>query len=202
MTDTTLTTLEPALWSYQAGFVADPDALLTVVRDEVQWTGQMRARNTASMGIPYNYAGATYPETGWHPEVWAVAEQVKALLGFRPTNCLLNRYDSGTNSIGWHADDVTILAPGTGIAIVSLGAERTLQLRSGEAPDFAYEAIAMSAGSLLTMSAKLQHTHKHCIKPQKGAGLRISLTFRHLTHAPPPVTESRWGRKHGSTISE
>jgi alkylated DNA repair dioxygenase AlkB len=31
--------------------------------------------------------------------------------------------------MGWHADDVTILAPGTPIAILSLGHERTLGLR-------------------------------------------------------------------------
>ncbi len=36
------------------------------------------------MGIPYNYAGASYPDNPWHPAVWAVAEQVEQAWGFGP----------------------------------------------------------------------------------------------------------------------
>jgi alkylated DNA repair dioxygenase AlkB len=110
-----------------------------------------------------------------------------------PTNCLMNRYPTGDHIIGWHVDDVDILAPGTGIAIVSLGAPRTLRLRSGGDP-FVYELVRLEPGSLFVMDQALQHTHKHAIKREPGAGERISLTFRHLTHAPPPVTLPAWGQ--------
>ena len=180
------------------GFVADPDRLLHVVREEVRWTQQMRSRMTASMGIPYNYAGASYPEAPWHPSVEALRQRVAAMLGFEITNCLMNRYPTGDHSIGWHTDDTDILAPGTGIAIVSLGATRTLRLRSGTGVDsdpFVYTQVSLEPGSLLVMSQALQHTHKHCIKRESGAGERISLTFRHLTHAPPPVELPPWGSR-------
>ncbi len=104
----------------------------------------------------------------------------------------MNRYPSGEHTIGWHTDDVSILAAGTAIAIVSLGALRTLQLRRGDGPDFAYTRLPLASGSLLVMSQGLQADHKHAIKREPGAGPRISLTFRHLTHAPPPVTTPRW----------
>jgi alkylated DNA repair dioxygenase AlkB len=181
------------MWSYTEGFVPDPASLFAVVRDEVPWTSQMRSRQTASMGIPYNYAGGTYPEAPWHPAVAALRDAVGAALAFTPTNCLMNRYPTGDHIIGWHVDDVDILAPGTGIAIVSLGAPRTLRLRSGGDP-FVYELVRLEPGSLFVMDQALQHTHKHAIKREPGAGERISLTFRHLTHAPPPVTLPAWGQ--------
>jgi alkylated DNA repair dioxygenase AlkB len=182
-----------ALWSYEPHFVLAADTLLDVVRREVAWTEQMASRQTASMGIPYNYAGASYPEAPWHPAVAQVRDAVGQALGFSPTNCLMNRYPTGRHSIGWHCDDVDILAPNTPIAILSLGATRTMQLRSGDGP-FSYEKVVMEPGSLLVMSAAMQATHKHAIKREPGAGERISLTFRHLTHAPPPVVLRPWGQ--------
>ncbi|KIG15199.1 Alkylated DNA repair protein [Enhygromyxa salina] len=182
-------------WTYIPDFISDPAELLRTAINEVAWTQQMRSRQTASLGIPYNYAGASYPEAPWLPAIWDVALAVEARFGFTPTNCLMNYYPTGEHSIGWHTDDVTILAPDTGIAIVSLGETRTLRLRAGVDPNFEYTHLPLAAGSLLYMTADLQHTHKHCIKPEPGAGPRISLTFRHLTHAPPPVTTARWSRQ-------
>jgi len=179
-------------WTRIDRFVDDPDALLDTVLREVTWTEQMRSRRTASMGIPYNYAGASYPEAPWHPAVRALADAVGQRLGFTATNALLNHYPTGEHTIGWHADDVTILAPGTPIAIVSLGATRTLRLRRGHAGDFHYTPVPLPAGSLFVMTAALQADHKHAIKREPGAGPRVSLTFRHLTHASPVVTTPRW----------
>jgi hypothetical protein len=48
------------------------------------------------------------------------------------------------------------------------------------------------------MSQALQRTHKHAIKREPGAGERIRLTFRHLTHAPPPVAHPPWGAVDGA----
>lgn len=184
---------DPAGWRYIPDVVDDPGRCWAILHDEVAWTDQMRARRTASMGRPYNYAGATYPEAPWHPVVADLARQLEPLVEFRPTNCLLNLYPSGDHRIGWHADDVSILAPGTGIAIVSLGAVRTLQLRAGEPPAFSYVSLPLAAGSLLWMSQGLQATHKHGIKREVGAGPRLSLTFRRIIHQSPPVERPRWG---------
>lgn len=182
-----------ALWSLTEGFVPDPASLFQRLRTELAWTSQMASRQTASLGIPYNYAGATYPEVDWHPSVDALRPSVFQTFGFQPTNCLINRYPTGRHTIGWHRDDVDILAPGTGIVIVSLGAVRTLLLRRGEEPDFEYTRIPLPPGSALWLSPALQRDHKHAIKREEGADERISLTFRHLTHAPPPVDAPAWG---------
>lgn len=178
-------------WGYEPDVVPEHLDVLGVLR-ELEWTSQMKSRDTASMGIPYNYAGASYPEVPFHPVVARLAELVEARLGFRATNALLNRYPTGEHTIGWHVDDVDILAPGTGIAILSFGGPRTMLLRSGAAPDFDYIRLPLASGSLLWMTAELQATHKHAMKREPGAAERISVTLRHLTHAPPPVTTPKW----------
>ena len=60
--------------TYQPDVIENHEALLAQVIAEVPWTQQMASRNTASMGLPYNYAGARYPEAPWHPAVSAVAD--------------------------------------------------------------------------------------------------------------------------------
>ncbi|MEM6926977.1 MAG: alpha-ketoglutarate-dependent dioxygenase AlkB [Myxococcota bacterium] len=182
-----------APFGYCPDAVADADALFATVCAEARWTDQMRARRTASMGRPYNYAGASYPESSWHPAVWALAEHLAPAIGFVPTNCLLNAYPTGDHTMGWHADDVDILEAGTGIAIVSLGASRTLSLRHGTPPDFVYERIRLAPGSLFWMSAGLQATHKHSIRREPEAGARISLTFRRIVRDSPIVERRPWG---------
>jgi len=182
-----------APWAYRAGVIADPEALFAQVTEEVDWTDQMRARRTASMGRPYNYAGASYPEADWHPAVWQLAERLAPIVNFTPTNCLLNAYPTGDHRIGWHADDVDILETGTGIAIISLGAARTIQLRSGSSPDFIYEPVPLAPGSLFWMSPELQATHRHGIRREPGAGPRVSLTFRRIIRESPVVDRARWG---------
>lgn len=165
-------------------------ALLAQLRDEVDWTSHMRSRRTASMGVPYNYGGASYPVTPWHPEVRALADQLAALIGFSPTNCLLNYYPTGRHSMGWHSDDVSILAEGTGVAIVSLGTTRELRLRAGSDGDFHYESLALTGGSLLLMSAEMQAHWRHAIRRAETDEPRISLSFRQIVRwpdAPPPV---------------
>ena len=173
--------------------VPDHATLLIRLRDEVAWTQHMRSRRTASMGVPYNYAGASYPVSPWHPEVAALAKRLSATLGFTATNCLLNYYPSGEHTLGWHSDDVTILAEGTGIGIVSLGVTRTLKLRIQDAAGYHYEALALEGGSLVLMNQEMQADWRHAIRRADTAEPRISLSFRHIVRWPerPPEVPPR-----------
>ena len=161
-------------------FVLDPPGLFETVRDDVRWTEQMRSRRTASMGVPYNYAGASYPVADWHPAVKALSEQVGAFVRFTPTNCLLNYYPTGRHNLGWHHDDTDILEPGTGIAIVSLGAARPLKLRTTTEDGFHYEELLLQPGSLLWMSGEMQSHWLHSLRRHPTQEARVSLTFRQI----------------------
>ncbi len=167
--------------TYTLDVVEDAETVFAAVRDEVEWQDLMRSRRTASMGRPYNYKGASYPVGEWRPQVQQLREVVAERVGFMPTNCLLNYYPTGWHSLGWHHDDTEILAPGTGIAIVSLGARRPLSLRRrDEAGEYVYEAIELAPGSLLYMSAAMQSIWQHRLKRVPGDAPRISLSFRHI----------------------
>lgn len=174
--------MEPQM-TYRPGVVADPETLFAHVRDAVPWTEQMASRKTASMGRPYNYKGASYPVAEWLPAVAALRDALVPLVGFTATNCLLNYYPTGRHSLGWHQDDVNILAPGTGIAIVTLGAARPLRLRRPNAlaeNGFEYRSVTLEAGSLLLMSAEMQATWQHALRRVASPEPRISLTFREI----------------------
>lgn len=168
---------------YTPGVVADPAALFAHVRDAVPWTEQMASRKTASMGRPYNYKGASYPVTPWVPAIAELRDALTPRLGFEATNCLLNYYPTGRHSLGWHQDDVSILQPGTGIGIISLGVARPLRLRrpNAAAPNgFEYRAVLLEPGSLLFMSAAMQAVWQHALRRADTAEPRISLTFRRI----------------------
>jgi alkylated DNA repair dioxygenase AlkB len=170
-----------ALW-LEADFVADSHALFAHLAATVAWDERMRARKSASFGLPYNYSGITYPAAPFPDVLLPLLDRLDRRLGYRPNNCLANYYPDGTSTMGFHFDATEELVPGTGIAIISLGAERTLTFRS-QADRNRLEHYALKSGSLLYMTPEMQAHWKHGLLAQDSAGGRISLTFRCLNSA-------------------
>lgn len=168
----------PGVW-VEDGFVPDGDALFAFLSEATAWDTRMRARRTASFGVPYNYSGVTYPPAPVPDPVAAVMERLAERVGWRPNNCLANYYPDGSSTMGFHADSTDELEPGTGVAVVSLGAERVITFRSAD-KSVTFEYLLRS-GSLLYMTAEVQSAWKHAILASPGAGGRVSLTFRRLT---------------------
>lgn len=169
---------EPELLNI-ANFVSDPDSLYETLVLEVVWEEHIKARKTASFGEAYNYSRITYAVKPMHPLLVPVVDKLEQTLGFRPNNCLLNYYESGDSSMGYHSDSTEELMLGTGVAIVSLGAERSITFRSIADSEEKYHYL-LPSGSLLSMSQEVQHEWKHAILKQTAADGRISLTFRAL----------------------
>ncbi|MCU1475486.1 MAG: repair protein [Subtercola sp.] len=87
-------------------------------------------------------------------------------------------YRTGDDSVAWHGDRVgRLIDRDTMVAIVSVGAERTLSLRpkgGGEVRRF-----VVSHGDLVVMGGSCQRTHEHAIlKTKQAVGPRISIQFR------------------------
>jgi len=158
-------------------FYSSHEALFSKLLSSVAWDERMAARRTASYGRPYNYSQLEYAETPIPSDLMPLIELLDARLGVRFNNCLLNYYETGDNTMGFHSDDTTGLVPRTGVAIVSLGSNRDITYRSKEAPDI-QRSYALQSGSLLYMDDDVQEKWVHAIKRQKGAGPRISLTWR------------------------
>ncbi|MFN3650244.1 MAG: alpha-ketoglutarate-dependent dioxygenase AlkB family protein [Armatimonadota bacterium] len=160
-------------------FVEHPDELLAQLVAETEWDERMRARLTASFGVPYNYSGMSYPPVPMPPALTALCHCIEARVGYRPNNCLVNYYRTGDSTMGFHSDSIAELEPGTGVAVVSLGAERVLRFR--QIADKSVQCdYSPPPGSLLYMPPEVQLAWKHGVPEQPGSGPRISLTFRQL----------------------
>ncbi len=161
-------------------FVSASQELYNALVSEVAWEEHIKARKTASFGEAYNYSRITYAVKPMHTLLVPIVDKLEQTLGFRPNNCLLNFYESENSSMGYHSDSTQELTPGTGIAIVSLGAERSLTFRNIANSEEKYHYPLLS-GSLLYMSQAVQHEWRHAIlKPGAVTQGRISLTFRSL----------------------
>lgn len=161
------------------------DRYFVDLRDNCAWEqqparfGHMQPRLTASYGdegITYRYSGTVNTATPWTPTLLEIKEKIEAVDG-QYNFCLLNRYRSGQDSMGLHADNEPEM--GNGIGSLSLGANRTFRIRHNsttETMDF-----AVGHGTLIIMSGTMQQFWKHEIpKTKKLVGERINLTYRQI----------------------
>src|SRR5690349_12711199 len=105
------------------------------LRDTSAWEqkkatfGHLQPRLTASYGdegVTYFYSGMENKALPWTPTLLEIKQRIEAVRG-RYNYCLLNRYRSGADSVGLHADN----EPGMGnvIGSLSLGATRAFRIR-------------------------------------------------------------------------
>ncbi|BCG24410.1 alkylated DNA repair protein [Pseudomonas tohonis] len=165
--------------SFDPCFLDAPDELFQHLVASVEWDTRMRARRTASFGVAYNYSQIDYPATSLPDALQALCERLHRRLGFLPNNCLLNLYEDGQSSMGFHSDDCSELAADTGVAILSLGSARPIHFRS-KADRQREVTWELSPGSLLYMDQAVQAHWLHAIPRVASAGPRISLTFRRI----------------------
>jgi alkylated DNA repair dioxygenase AlkB len=167
--------------SVTPGFIA-PDAathLFDTLLSQVQWDERMRARKTASFGQTYDDSGVEYQVVPMHPLLIPLCNAIERQIGFPSTNCLLNYYETGRSTMGFHSDATYNLAEGTGVAIISLGAERNLTFRSKSDQSLLIN-FPLPHGSLFYMTQLTQAFWTHAIKKTETDDARISLTFRHI----------------------
>lgn len=89
----------------------------------------------------------------------------------------LNLYRDGRDSVAMHNDKLHTLRPAHPIALVSLGAPRSMNIRAKTGGGRI--AIDLQPGSLLAMSHASQLTHEHGIpKTARAVGPRMSVVFR------------------------
>jgi alkylated DNA repair dioxygenase AlkB len=101
---------------------------------------------------------------------------------------LANRYRSGDDSMGLHADDEPELGEDPVVAIVSLGTSRRLAVRPRRKGVRERHDMDLGHGSLLIMGGACQRHYVHGVPRQPGLQReRISLTFRRLLRPPGPL---------------
>jgi alkylated DNA repair dioxygenase AlkB len=169
------------------GFLAPGEAgnFFEKLMGETRWArkpglfGHPQPRLTAAhgdAGIDYRYSGTSNPASPWTDALLEIRSRVEQVRG-RYNFCLLNRYRSGADSVGWHADD----EPGMGdtIASLSLGATRIFRIRHNQTRET--RSFPLADGTLLIMGGSMQRFWKHSVpKTARPVGERVNLTFRWL----------------------
>lgn len=139
----------------------------------------------ADPGCSYRYSGLDQVITPWSPPLEKLRDRLEQVLGLRFNSLLLNRYRTGADRMGWHADDEPELDAGAPIASLSLGVSRPLRFRprpgdptAGGSSAF---AVALADGDLLLMDPPSQRHWQHAL-PQRLRlqGERLNLTFRRI----------------------
>ena len=162
------------------------DRYFAELRDTAPWEqkkaafGHLQPRLTASYGddgVTYLYSGTENAALPWTPTLWKIKQQIEGVRG-RYNYALLNRYRTGQDSVGMHADD----EPGMGdvIGSLSLGATRTFRIKHNKTKES--KTFEVGNGTLIVMAGTMQRFWKHEVpKTTANVGERINLTFRHIT---------------------
>ena len=174
--------LGPVL-DYWDDVVENQAVLYEELSNGLVWDERMRSRKTASFGLPYNYSGLSYDHVPFPERIEQIAAKVCCYTNMKANNCLANYYPDGESKMGFHSDATDHLLPGSGVAIVSLGARRTLTFCYVEDRAQQYP-LALAGGSLLFVPLDVQQEWLHGLLPDEGGGGRISLTFRHIASGP------------------
>jgi alkylated DNA repair dioxygenase AlkB len=165
------------------------DEVLRRLIDETAWQAEtvvvfgkryLQPRLTAWHGeAGYTYSGLRLAPLPFTPLLETIRQAVEQASGRRFNSVLLNYYRNERDSMGMHSDDEAELGPEPAIASLSFGATRSFVLRHKRNKERL--SIALTDGSLLLMSGKLQHNWLHGInKTTRPLGPRLNLTFRFI----------------------
>ncbi|KAF2332395.1 alpha-ketoglutarate-dependent dioxygenase AlkB [Flavobacterium ginsenosidimutans] len=165
----------------EENLLSNHEILFQKIKNDSDWNTEIKARKTVSYGVPYNYSNISYPFIEFPDYISETASLVEERLSFSINNCLINYYENGESKMGFHSDQVDILADNTGVAIVSLGNKRIIRFKSKLDP-YSILDISLYPNSLFYMTQSVQEFWLHSILPETGnnAAERISITFRKL----------------------
>ena len=128
-------------------------------------------------GTTYRYSGVARAAMPWDESLRRLAAAVGAAVGSPFNFVLVNRFRSGRDSLGWHADDEADLGAEPVIASLSVGAQRVFRVRPRAGGASVGKALAH--GSLVLMWGRSQRDYKHAVpRTAKPVGERLNFTFR------------------------
>ena len=166
-------------WGWFAEGAAE---LFERLRCSVPWRDERRPMYDRIVDVPRQVAFYAANDRWPDDELGELRDRLNAryepLLGEPLTSVGLCHYRDGRDSVAWHGDRIgRSRSADTIVAIVSLGAPRTLALRprgGGRALRF-----TVGGGDLVVMGGSCQRTWEHAVpKTSRPVGPRISVQFR------------------------
>ncbi len=163
---------------YPGVFCAEESAqLFAQLLEQLPWSSETMWMYDRTVGVPRLIA-RFLPEQERPEQLRRVHERVEAFLDTRFTSISAQLYRDGNDSVAWHNDHREELVPFPVIAVVSLGATRSMWVRSKKRPRRTF-SCDLDPGSLFVMSGRAQEFWEHHIpKVDRPIGRRISLALR------------------------
>lgn len=175
---------EGAWLDVRPGWVQNSDALFERLAGGVDWKADRREMYDRVVDVPrlVSWFG---PDQAFPDPVLSAAQTALNDHYGRPPQQVFETaglcfYRTGDDSIAWHGDKVgEAIDRDTMVGIVSVGAARTLALRSRSGGEV--RRFPVGHGDLVVMGGSCQRTHEHSIaKTKRAIGPRISIQFRPL----------------------
>lgn len=180
--DVERTTLTGGAWiDVCHGWQPDADDLLGRLISAVPWRAERRPMYDRMVDVPrlmcFYGADDEWPDDTLRTACARLNDRYAADLGEDLVTTGLCYYRDGNDSVAWHGDRIGKASnQDTIVAIVSLGARRTLALRpAGGGPAMRF---AVGNGDLLVMGGSCQRTWEHAVPKTRHCGPRVSVQFR------------------------
>ncbi|MCS5717487.1 alpha-ketoglutarate-dependent dioxygenase AlkB [Herbiconiux sp. CPCC 205763] len=164
------------------GWIRNSDALFERLAVDVPWHADQREMYDKVVAVPRLVShfgeGSLYPDPVLNRAQRALNDYYGRPPGQVFATAGLCFYRTGEDSVAWHGDRVgRTIDRDTMVAIVSVGAARTLSLRPKGGG--ATLRFPVGHGDLVVMGGSCQRTHEHAIlKTKQAVGPRISVQFR------------------------
>jgi len=159
-------------------------AWFAALRDGVQWRSERRLMYDREVDVPRLVASYALDDPEMPRELLVAARVAQQLAGREFNSAGLNFYRDERDSVAPHNDKLHELEAGAPIALLSLGAARTMTIRTKAAPRKSVQ-LELEPGSVLLMTYATQQHFDHGIpKATAAVGPRISVAFRRRPRRP------------------
>jgi len=156
----------------------DAAAWFATLRDGVEWRSERRLMYDREVDVPRLVAAYALDDPDLPGELRAAANVARRLANCEFNSIGLNFYRDERDSVAPHNDKLHELTAGAPIALLSLGAARTMTIRTKATPRRSIQ-LELEPGSVLLMTYATQQHFDHGIpKATVAVGPRISVAFR------------------------
>lgn len=127
--------------------------------------------------VGYSYSGKIAQSQPLTPSLEILLENINSIFNSNYNGILVNYYSNGSDYIGAHSDDETMLGP-NGVISLSYGATRKFRIRDKNTKKIVID-VPVTSGTLIWMGGKFQREFTHEIPAEKKIKEgRYSFTFR------------------------
>lgn len=169
--------LDPCCWyDHCHRFVDGADTLLGELTEMVEWRRGRRLMYGTWHREPRLTGSHARDQQHLPPAVDDIRQALTERYDRAFSGLFCNYYETGQDSVAWHADRIGRTEIDPLVAIVSLGGPRGFRLRpQGGGPS---QKIQLCSGDLLIMGGATQHHWEHSVPKTRHAYPRISVTMR------------------------